>query len=81
MIEELNALAVHPDLTYEHRWRAHELLIWDDRCVMHRTTPYDPATQARVVRRCTVLGEAPIGKITPAPRWRSRAVASVQALG
>jgi len=59
LIEELNALAVHPDLTYEHRWTPKELIVWDNRCVMHRATPYDPATQARVVRRCTVLGEIP----------------------
>ena len=59
LIEELNALAVHPDLTYEHRWTAGELLLWDNRCVMHRATPYDPATQGRVIRRCTVLGEVP----------------------
>jgi len=60
LIEELNALAVHPDLTYEHRWKAGELLVWDNRCVMHRATPYDPATQRRVIRRCTVLGEVPV---------------------
>jgi taurine dioxygenase len=60
LIEELNALAVHPDLTYEHHWKAGELLVWDNRCVMHRATAYDPATQRRVVRRCTVLGEVPV---------------------
>ena len=60
LIEELNALAVHRDLTYEHHWRAGELLVWDNRCVMHRATAYDPATQRRVVRRCTVLGEVPV---------------------
>ena len=59
LIEELNLLAIHPDLTYEHRWTARELLLWDNRCVMHRATPYDPATQGRVIRRCTVLGEVP----------------------
>jgi taurine dioxygenase len=59
LIEELNALAIHPDLTYEHRWKAHELLIWDNRCVLHRATPYNAATQARVIRRATVLGEVP----------------------
>jgi len=59
LIEELNALAVHPDLTYEHHWTARELLLWDNRCVMHRATAYDPATQGRVIRRCTVLGEVP----------------------
>ena len=33
LIEELNALAVHPDLTYEHRWKRGELIVWDNRCV------------------------------------------------
>ena len=59
LIDELNALAVHPDLTYEHRWTPGELIVWDNRCVMHRATEYDPAVQRRVVRRCTVLGEVP----------------------
>ena len=59
LIEELNALAVHPDLTYEHRWRTRELIVWDNRCVLHRATAYDPLTQGRVIRRCTVLGEVP----------------------
>jgi taurine dioxygenase len=59
LIDELNALAVHPDLTYEHRWTPGELIVWDNRCLMHRATEYDPAVQRRVVRRCTVLGEAP----------------------
>ena len=60
LIEELNALAVHPDLTYEHSWTPRELLVWDNRCVLHRATAYDAVTQARVIRRCTVLGEIPV---------------------
>jgi len=60
LIDELNALAVHPDLTYEHKWTPGEMIVWDNRCVMHRATPYDPVTQGRVVRRCTVLGEVPV---------------------
>lgn len=59
LIEELNALAVHPDLTYHHRWSPGQLIAWDNRCVLHRATDYDPATQRRVIRRCTVLGEVP----------------------
>jgi len=59
LIDELNTLAVHPDLTYEHRWVPGQLIVWDNRCVMHRATEYNPATQRRVVRRCTVIGEVP----------------------
>jgi taurine dioxygenase len=59
LIEELNAMAVHPDLTYEHHWSPGQLIVWDNRCLMHRATDYDPAVQRRVVRRCTVLGDVP----------------------
>jgi len=59
LIEELNALIVHDDLTYRHRWSAGQLIAWDNRCVLHRATPYDPAVQRRMIRRCTVLGEVP----------------------
>ncbi|MEO8484826.1 MAG: TauD/TfdA family dioxygenase [Betaproteobacteria bacterium] len=60
LIEELNATIVHDDLTYRHRWSPGQLIVWDNRCVLHRATPYDPAVQRRVIRRCTVLGEVPV---------------------
>jgi taurine dioxygenase len=60
LIEELNAMAPHADLTYEHRWKLREMIVWDNRCLMHRATAYDPVTQGRVIRRCTVLGEVPV---------------------
>jgi taurine dioxygenase len=59
LIEELNALAIHSDLSCQHRWTPGELIAWDNRCVLHRATFYDPAVQRRVIRRCTVLGETP----------------------
>ena len=59
LIEEINAGIIHPDLVYEHHWTKGELLLWDNRCVLHRATAFDVATQGRVVRRCTVLGEVP----------------------
>lgn len=59
LIDELNDMAVHPDLSYEHHWTPGQLLLWDNRSVMHRATPYDEQNQGRVVRRCTVLGQVP----------------------
>ena len=59
LINELNDLAIHADLCYEHRWTPGELILWDNRCLQHRATEYDPATQRRLIRRCTVLGETP----------------------
>ena len=59
LIEEINALVVHPDLTYEHSWSPGQLIVWDNRCLLHRATPFAMASEARVIRRCTVLGEIP----------------------
>lgn len=59
LIEELNALAVHDDLIYAHRWQPGQLILWDNRCLLHRATEYDTSAQPRVIRRCTVLGEVP----------------------
>ena len=59
LIEELNALAVRPEFVYTHRWRAHDLIVWDNRCVLHRSSSYDTATERRVLRRLTVLDEKP----------------------
>jgi taurine dioxygenase len=59
LVEALNALAIHDDLTYVHRWSPGDLLVWDNRCLLHRAMPYDMANQVRVIRRCTVLGESP----------------------
>jgi taurine dioxygenase len=60
LIEELNASIVKPELVYMHRWRPGDLVIWDNRCMLHKAEPYDVAKQARVLRRCTVVGEVPI---------------------
>ncbi len=59
LIETLNAMIIHDDLVYRHRWSPGQLILWDNRSVLHRATPYDPAVQRRVIRRCTVLGEVP----------------------
>ena len=48
-----------PELTYAHRWQPHELLVWDNRCVLHRATEFDLVRHGRVVRRCTGLGKVP----------------------
>ncbi len=59
LIERLNAESVAPERVYEHRWTAHELIIWDNRCLTHRATEYDTENARRVIQRCTVIGETP----------------------
>ena len=59
LVEEINTLAIRAELTYCHRWRPRDLVIWDNRCLLHRSTPYDTNRERRVMRRCTILGEVP----------------------
>jgi taurine dioxygenase len=60
LIEELNAAIINPDLVYTHQWRPGDLVLWDNRCMLHKAEPYDVGKEARVLRRCTVVGEVPI---------------------
>ena len=39
---------------YTHRWRPNELVMWDNRCTMHRGTDYDDLRYVRDMRRVTV---------------------------
>jgi taurine dioxygenase len=55
-IDALNDRIVEIGRTYFHDWRPRDLMIWDNRCLMHRAGSYDTATEPRVIRRCTVLG-------------------------
>ena len=53
LIEELIAFATRPQFVYQHRWTVGDLVMWDNRCTMHRGRPYDDA-QRRVLHRTTV---------------------------
>jgi alpha-ketoglutarate-dependent 2,4-dichlorophenoxyacetate dioxygenase len=53
LIEELIAFSTQPQFVYQHRWTVGDLVIWDNRCTMHRGRPYDD-TQRRVLHRTTV---------------------------
>jgi taurine dioxygenase len=59
-IERLNARIVALARVYTHRWRQGDFMVWDNRCLLHKAESYDTAREARVVRRCTVLGEVPV---------------------
>jgi alpha-ketoglutarate-dependent taurine dioxygenase len=58
-IEALNERIVGLARIYTHRWRPGDFMVWDNRCLLHKAESYDTAREPRVIRRCTVLGEAP----------------------
>ena len=54
LIEDLMAHATQRQFVYTHRWRANDLVIWDNRQTMHRGTPFDDLRWKRDVQRATV---------------------------
>ena len=54
LLYDLNLHATRPEFVYSHKWRVGDLVIWDNRCTMHRGRPHDE-TQPRDLRRATTL--------------------------
>lgn len=54
LIDELIAHVIQRQFVYTHRWRPHELIMWDNRCTMHRGTDFDDLRWVRDMRRVTV---------------------------
>ena len=46
-----------PEFCYRHEWTEGDLVIWDNRCVLHRATPYDTTRYKRLMQRTTVSGD------------------------
>jgi taurine dioxygenase len=59
LIEELNAMITPPAHVYTHAWTPRQCIVWDNRCTLHRATPFDEARDTRVMRRCTIVGDRP----------------------
>jgi alpha-ketoglutarate-dependent 2,4-dichlorophenoxyacetate dioxygenase len=59
LIDELTAHATQRQFVHAHRWRAKDLVIWDDRCTMHRGMEFDDQRYQRDMRRATVSDIAP----------------------
>ena len=59
LLRDLLDRATAPDLVYTHRWRAGDLVMWDNRCTVHRGRPWDESRYRRVMHRTTVAGDGP----------------------
>ncbi|HKF73611.1 MAG TPA: TauD/TfdA family dioxygenase [Stellaceae bacterium] len=57
-IRDLTEHATQPQFVYAHKWRRHDLVMWDNRQTMHRVRRFDE-TQVRDMHRTTVAGDAP----------------------
>ena len=59
LLDDLLARATTPERVYRHEWQVGDVVVWDNRGVLHRALPYDPASP-RDMHRTTFAGDEPI---------------------
>ena len=59
LIDRLIAFGTQERFVYSHRWAPHDLLLWDNRAVLHRATPFRHSNDRRHMVRTTVAGREP----------------------
>ncbi len=74
LIDELTAIATAPGHSYEHTWRAGDVIMWDNRASMHRGRPW-PLDKARYMIRTTIAATDADGmaELRPPPTPRKAA--------
>ncbi|MFT4066956.1 TauD/TfdA dioxygenase family protein [Paraburkholderia sp.] len=71
LLRELMEYATHPQFVYTHRWSVRDLVMWDNRVLMHRGRRHIPESDPREMHRATVMDD---------PAWtRERRAESVRA--
>ncbi|MDG1887392.1 MAG: TauD/TfdA family dioxygenase [Alphaproteobacteria bacterium] len=59
LLDELLAQTTVAELIYTHKWQPGDLVIWDNRCILHRGTGYDADKYRRFMRQTRVAGLGP----------------------
>jgi alpha-ketoglutarate-dependent taurine dioxygenase len=60
LLRWLEAFATQAAFVYSHRWRPGDLVLWDNRCTLHRALPHeDMDKERRVLHRTVVKGTVP----------------------
>jgi len=59
LLDELLAETVADEYVYTHTWQPGDLVIWDNRCILHRGTGYDADKYRRFMRQTRVAGSGP----------------------
>jgi taurine dioxygenase len=57
LLDELWDFVARPEFAWEHAWRVGDLVLWDNRCTMHRRDPFD-ASARRIMHRTQIKGSA-----------------------
>jgi len=59
LLDALWAHATQPRFVWQHQWRAGDLVVWDNRCTLHRRDSFD-ASQRRIMHRTQTRGTRPV---------------------
>ena len=57
LLKRLLDHVTQPQFCYRHEWQTGDLIVWDNRCVLHRATPFDTTRHQRLMQRTTVSGD------------------------
>ena len=57
LLDELWSYATRPELSYRHQWQVGDVVLWDNRCTMHRRDPFDTVSR-RILHRTQIKGES-----------------------
>ncbi|MEM9622122.1 MAG: TauD/TfdA family dioxygenase [Pseudomonadota bacterium] len=63
LLRDLLAQACQPPRVYTHHWQVGDLVVWDNRCLLHRARPYDKS-YPRVLRGSRIAGD-PASELAP----------------
>jgi alpha-ketoglutarate-dependent 2,4-dichlorophenoxyacetate dioxygenase len=67
LLDELTEFCTQLQFFYSHVWREHDLVIWDNRCALHRATTFDKTQYKRKMHRTTVAGTVPDSALATMP--------------
>ena len=56
LLDKLMENACQAPRTYQHKWTPGDIVVWDNRCVMHRARPYDESLP-RILRGARISGD------------------------
>lgn len=59
LLRELLAFCDQPEFIYRHEWREGDVVVYDNRCLLHRATPYDVTQHRRILQRTTISDDGP----------------------
>ena len=59
LLDELWSYATRDEIAWHNEWRVGDVVLWDNRCTMHRRDPFDPNSR-RILHRTQIKGQVPI---------------------